>query len=451
MRPPAYKAVVDEYAAAIRSGALPPGTRLPTHRELARERRVALATATRVYAELAAAGLVVGEQGRGTFVRVRTGYDGIEPSRALPVPRVADLSFNQPLAPGQGDDLRHAMRALAASGDAEALLRQDPPGGHRHDRAVVATYLLDRGVDTAPENVLLTSGAQQALDCVLRTLTRPGDVLAVDALGYPGIKLLAAAHGLDLAPVPASPPNSATPAGPDLDALDRLCRARRVRAVYAIPTVHNPLGWVLDRRQRERLTAIAGAHDCVIVEDGTYAFLEPAPPPPLYALAPERTCYVAGLSKNVAPGLRFGFAALPKHLVRPATSALRAAAWGSPGLVTALATGWITDGTVARLERHRREDAAARQDIARTELAGMDVTAHPSSYVVWLGLEPHQRPDHVADLLAREGILVSTADAFATGPHTPHALRLALANPPRHELADVLRRLRKAIESIPPM
>ncbi|MFJ6772697.1 GntR family transcriptional regulator, partial [Kitasatospora sp. NPDC091257] len=101
MRPPSYKAIVDEYATAIRSGALPAGARLPTHRALARERRIALATATRVYAELAAAGLVVGEQGRGTFVRLRAGYDGLEPSRALPVPRVADLSFNQPLTPGQ--------------------------------------------------------------------------------------------------------------------------------------------------------------------------------------------------------------------------------------------------------------------------------------------------------------------------------------------------------------
>ncbi|MFD4535300.1 PLP-dependent aminotransferase family protein [Kitasatospora sp. NPDC058397] len=444
MRPPSYKAIVDEYAAAIRSGALPAGTRLPTHRALARERRIALATATRVYTELAAAGLVVGEQGRGTFVRTRSGYDGIEPSRALPVPRVADLSFNQPLAPGQGDLLRQALRTLASSGDAEALLRQHPPGGHRHDRAVVARYLLGRGVDTAPENVLLTSGAQQALDCVLRTLTRPGDVLAVDALSYPGVKLLAAAHGLDLAPVPV------TAAGPDLDALERLCRARPVRAVYTMPTVHNPLGWVLDRAQRDRLAAIATARGCVLIEDGTYAFLEASPPAPLHALAPEHTCYVAGLSKNVAPGLRFGFAVLPGRLLRAATSSLRAAAWGSPGLVTALATGWLADGTVARLERHRRADAAARQRIAATALAGLDVTAHPASYLVWLGLAEHQRPDRVAAVLAGEGILVSTADAFATGPHRPRAVRLALATPPLDALAGVLGRLRAAVEAIPP-
>ncbi|MFE4355782.1 PLP-dependent aminotransferase family protein [Kitasatospora sp. NPDC056800] len=444
MRPPSYKAIVDEYATAIRSGALPAGTRLPTHRTLARERRIALATATRVYAELAAAGLVVGEQGRGTFVRLRSGYDGLEPSRALPVPRVADLSFNQPLSPGQGDQLRQALRALASSGDAEALLRQHPPGGHRHDRAAVATHLLDRGIDTAPENVLLTSGAQQALDCVLRTLTRPGDVLAVDALGYPGIKLLAAAHGLDLAPVPV------TADGPDLDALDRLCRTRPVRAVYTQPTVHNPLGWVLAPAQRERLVRLAADHGFTLIEDGTYAFLEAAPPPPLHALAPEHTCYLAGLSKSVAPGLRFGFAVLPDHLLRAATTSLRAAAWGAPGLITALATGWLTDGTVARLEQERRTDAAARQSIARTALTGLTTTAHPTSYILWLTLEPHQRPDHAAAALAAEGILISTADAFATTPHHPNALRLALATPPLPTLPTVLTHLRTTLEAIAP-
>ncbi|MFB7532707.1 PLP-dependent aminotransferase family protein [Streptomyces sp. NPDC056178] len=444
MRPSSYKAVVHEFAAAIRSGAIPVGTRLPTHRALARERRIALATATRVYAELAALGLVVGEPGRGTFVRVRSGYDGLEPSRTLPVPRMADLSFNQPLAPGQADQLRQALRTMAMSGDVEALLRQHPPGGHRHDRAIVATYLLGRGIDTVPRNVLLTSGTQQALDIVRHTLTRPGDVLAVDALTYPGIKLLSSAHDLDLAPIPV------TATGPNLDALDELCRTRPVRAIYTIPTVHNPLGWVLDREQRDRLAALARSHNCLIIEDGTYAFLEPSPPPPLQALAPERTVYVAGLSKNVAPGLRFGFAIVPDRHLEPATSGLRTAAWGAPSVITALAVGWIADGTVTRLEEDRREDAAARQAIACATLAGMDITAHPGSYILWLGLKSYQRPDHVATVLAEKGILVSTADAFATGPHRPRALRLALATPPRDELGVALRCLKDTIDTIPP-
>ncbi|MFG3587338.1 PLP-dependent aminotransferase family protein [Streptomyces sp. NPDC047990] len=348
------------------------------------------------------------------------------------------------LASGQGDLLRQALRTMAASGDVETRLRQHPPGGHRHDRAVLATYLLERGIDTVPDNVLLTSGSQQALDMVLRTLALPGDVLAVDALSYPGIKLLASAHSLKLAPVPV------TATGPDLDTLDQMCRARPVRAIYTIPTVHNPLGWVLDREQRERLANLARLHDCLLIEDGTYAFLESSPPPPLQAFAPERTCYVAGLSKNVAPGLRFGFAVVPDRHLEAATSGLRAAAWGAPGVITAIATSWISDGTVTRLEKDRREDAAARQDIARAALAGLDITAHPVSYTLWLALEPHQRTDHVAADLAEQGILVSTADAFATGPTRPRALRLALATPPRDELGAALRRVKDTLDAIPP-
>ncbi|MGW4877730.1 aminotransferase-like domain-containing protein [Streptomyces sp. NPDC004262] len=351
-----------------------------------RERRIALATATRVYAELGALGLVVGEPGRGPFVRVRSGFDGLEPPRDLPVPRVADLSFNQPLAPGQGDQLRQALRAPATAGDVEALLRGQPPGGHRHDRAVAAARLLGRGIDAVPHYVLLTSGTQQALDVVLHAVTRPGDVVAVDAVTCPGIKLLVSAHGLDLVPVPAAA------SGPDLDVLDRLCRARPVRALCTIPAVHNPLGRVLDRDRRERLAAVARSHDCVIVEDGTHAFLESSPPPPLQALAPERTCHVAD----------------------------------------------------------RREEAAARQGIARAALAGLDVTAHPVSYVVWLGLEPHQCPDQVADALAERGVLVSTRDAFAVGPHRPRALRLAPAGPRRDDLGPVLRTVRDVLDAILP-
>ncbi len=110
----------------------------------------------------------------------------------------------------------------------------------------------------------------------------------------------------------------------------------------------------------------------------------------------------------------------------------------------------VEDGTVTRLEEARRRDAAARQGIARAALGGMDAVAHPGSYIVWLGLEPHQRPDHVAAVLAQEGILVSTADAFATGAWSPPAIRLALATPLLDDLGPALRRLRSAIEAIPP-
>ncbi|TDV56316.1 PLP-dependent aminotransferase family protein [Actinophytocola oryzae] len=444
MRIPSYKPVVDDLAAAIRAGTLTPGTRLPTHRALARQRGIALATATRAYAELEAAGLVVGEPGRGTFVRDRSGFDGPEPSRVLAVPRTADLSFNQPTSPGEADGLRQALRDLAGAGDAEALLRQSPPAGRTADRAAVATHLLDRGLDVPPAQVVLTGGAQHALDTILRCTTRPGDVVAVDALTYPGLKLVAGVQGLDLAPVPV------TPSGPDLEALDRLCRDRPVRAAYVIPTLHNPLGWVLDHEQRERLAHIARTRDLLLVEDGTYAYLDPDAPPPLQTYAPERTCYLASLSKNVAAGLRFGFAVLPPHRVDAARTVLRASTWGLPTIVTTLVRGWLADGTVARRERERRVDAAARQTIARQELAGLDVTAHPVSYSCWVRLAPHLHTAAVAAALADAGILVATAAAFSTTPHPPRALRIALGGTARAELAPALRGLRQVLDGFPP-
>jgi DNA-binding transcriptional MocR family regulator len=437
-RPQRYKTIADEFAAAIRAGTLAPGARLPTHRDLARDRGIALATAGKVYAELCAAGLVAGEPGRGMFVRDQSGYAGLD-ARRLPLgTRVADLSFNQPLAAHQGNQLRQALRDLAAVGSLDALLAQQPPGGRERDRAAVATYLLSRHIDVPPANVLITGGAQHGLDIAFSAIAAPGQVVAVDALTYPGVKLVAAARHIELAAI------HCYASGSDLDDLEALCNHRRVEAIYLMPTVHNPLGSVLNADDRDRVVAIARRHDCVIVEDGTHAFLDPYAPKPLQARAPERTVYVASLSKNVATGLRFGFLVAPDHLLPAMTRALRASSWSTPGLVTALATRWLRDGTVTTLETDRRADARRRQAIATRELAGLDYTAHPSAYSGWLRLPAEARSDHVAHVLANEGILVSTADAFAVNPHPPNALRLALGTVDETRLPSTLHRIREA-------
>src|ERR1700742_4312699 len=117
MAQPRYKELVDTLAADIRSGRLRAGTRLPTHRQLAARHGLALVTATRVYAELAAMGLVSGETGRGTFVREVS----LPPRHAVDqrsfADDVVDLTFNYPSSAGQADLLRNALRTLASSGD----------------------------------------------------------------------------------------------------------------------------------------------------------------------------------------------------------------------------------------------------------------------------------------------------------------------------------------------
>ena len=187
-------------------------------------------------------------------------------SRRLPAGTV-DLSFNYPALPGQADLLRSALRELAASGDLEALLRYQPHRGRPQDRAAVARHLRRRGLAADADQVLIVNGSQHGLATTVMAALRAGDVVAVDALTYPGFKVLASTLRLELAPLPS------TGGGTDLDALERLCAARPVRAVYVMPTLHNPLGWVMDAPARARLAEIARRHGLLIIEDASYAYL----------------------------------------------------------------------------------------------------------------------------------------------------------------------------------
>ncbi|RON72451.1 PLP-dependent aminotransferase family protein [Pseudomonas fluorescens] len=434
-----YKTLVDAYAADIRSGRLAPGTRLPTHRELAASHGLALVTASRVYAELEAMGLVSGETGRGTFVRETS----LSPGQGIDQKDVAvgmiDLNFNYPALPGQADLLRTALRQLALSGDLESLLRYQPHAGRPHERASVARHLLTRGVNVEAEQVLIVNGAQQGLAVTLMALLKPGDVIAADALTYSGFKVLAEALHLEVLAIPVSDH------GPDLVALDTLCRSRSVRAVYSMPTLHNPLGWVMPLEQREQLASIARRHDLTIIEDAAYAFLVENPPRTLIELAPERTVYVSGLSKNIATGLRVGFIAAPVPMVPALERIIRATTWNTPGIMTAIACGWLDDGTVTVLEEQKRDDARARQALATELLKGLPCIGHPCSYFLWLPLPEDVRADQIVVELMHEQISVTTAEPFSVSTHTPHAIRLALGSVDMDVLRQALITVRKVV------
>jgi DNA-binding transcriptional MocR family regulator len=417
-----YKEVVQALASDIKAGRLTAGTKLPTHRQLAASAGLAVVTASRVYAELESMGLVSGEPGRGTFVR----ETALPPSHGVDQQAaddgVVDLNFNYPTLPGQADLLRLALRELGAAGDLDALLRYQPHGGRPRERVSVARHLARRGLTIDARNVLIVNGAQHGLAVTAMATLQPGDVVAVEALTYPGFKVLGQTLRLDMVPVPAAGHE------PDLDALEALCTSRPVRAVYTMPTLHNPLGWVTSADHRQRLVCLARRFGLLLIEDAAYAYLAETPPPPLAALAPECTVYVSGLSKSVATGLRVGFVAAPTTLVPSMERAIRATTWNAPGVMTSIACSWLDDGTVDRLEAQKRADAEARQTVARQVLGDLPMVGHPSSYFLWLPLPTEVRADRVAATLLDEGVSVATAEPFATTSHVPHAIRLALGS-----------------------
>ncbi|HGV3493179.1 TPA: PLP-dependent aminotransferase family protein [Klebsiella quasipneumoniae subsp. quasipneumoniae] len=435
-----YKAVVDRYAQAIRSGQLPAGSRLPTHRTLAAEERLSLATATRVYRELEEMGLVSGETGRGTFVRDLSLPPGHGVDQQVVAADVVDLNFNYPSLPAQGDALREALRQLAMAGDIDSHLRYQPHAGRLAEREIIARHLTCRHFAPGAENVLIVNGAQHGLAVTVMGLLRPGDVVAVDALTYSGFKVLAALYHLELAAIPCRAE------GPDLQALHTLCQQRRVRAVYTMPTLHNPLGWVLNAGQRQALADLARQHDLLIIEDAAYARLVSRPPPPVVSYAPERTVYITGFSKNIATGLRVGGVISPPRYRPEIERAIRATTWNTPTLISSLICAWIEDGTVARFETQKRQDARQRQQVAREVLCGLPVVSHPDSYFVWLPLGEESRADRLANALMERRISVSTAEPFCVSATIPQALRIALGSVPFDSLRPALLNVRDAVE-----
>ena len=435
-----YKAVVDRYAQAIRSGQLPAGSRLPTHRTLAAGERLSLATATRAYRELEEMGLVSGETGRGTFVRDLSLPPGHGVDQQVVAADVVDLNFNYPSLPDQGDALREALRQLAMAGDIDSHLRYQPHAGRLAERDIIARHLTCQHFAPDAENVLIVNGAQHGLAVTVMGLLRPGDVVAVDALTYSGFKALAALYHLELAAIPCRPE------GPDLQALQTLCQQRRVRAVYTMPTLHNPLGWVLNTGQRQALADLARQHDLLIIEDAAYARLVSHPPPPVVSYAPERTVYVTGFSKNIATGLRVGVVISPPRYRPEIERAIRATTWNTPTLISSLICAWIEDGTVARFETQKRQDARQRQQVAREVLCGLPVVSHPDSYFVWLPLGEESRADRLANALMERRISVSTAEPFCVSATIPQALRIALGSVPFDSLRPALLSVRDAVE-----
>jgi DNA-binding transcriptional MocR family regulator len=199
-------------------------------------------------------------------------------------------------------------------------------------------------------------------------------------------------------------------------------------------------------QRRHDLVALARRHGLLLIEDAPYAFLEAHAPPPLAALAPELTVYVSSFSKSVATGLRVGFLAAPREWIPRIERAIRATTWNTPGVMTAIACGWIEDGTVARLEMEKREDAMHRQAIASEVLQGLGGMGHPASYFLWLPLSEEVRADRVVRALLDHRISVSTAEPFSTASHVPNAIRIALGSVDLGTLRAALTTVRSVLE-----
>jgi len=417
---PRYLKIASALAEDVASGTLSPGNRLPTHRELADRLGVTVGTVSRAYAEAARRGLVTGEVGRGTFVS--GGVVGEAETEGPDAP--IDLAQNHPPEPTAQPHRAALVASLAAlTGQAGfgRLLDYPAAGGNAADREAGAEWIGRAGMAAAAEQVLVCTGSQHGLTVVLATLLQPGDLLLTESLTYAGLKSVAGLLHLKVAGLPID----ADGLQPDL--FEDACRKRDARALYLIPTLHNPTTAVMPLERRREIAAIAERYGVAIVEDDAHGLLPETRPLPVAALAPERTYFLTSTSKTLAPGLRIAYVLSPARMVPRLTDSLRATTWAVAPLTAAVASSWITSGTADAILAARRGEARARQALAREVLAGADLDAQPEAYYLWLRLPEPWRRDSFAAVLRARGVELTPADAFAVGRGpAPHAVRLCI-------------------------
>ena len=437
-RPRDYRWIADRIGADIAAGRLRPGERLPPQRAFARRHGIASSTAERAYGELVRRGLVVGEVGRGTFVRAAvpqpTGRALTEPATDAPV----NLELNYPSVPGQSELLAPALAPLLRPDVLTEALRPAPAAGTASARETVSDLLAGPGWRPDPAGLLFTGNARQAIAAALASLVRPGGRVGVEELTYPLVKEIAGRLGCTLVPLPGDED------GPLPDAVAAAHRSAPLSALYLQPTLHNPTSRTMSAGRRIGLAESVRDLAIPVIEDRIWSFLDAtadAAPftAPFAAHAPELTHVVDGLSKRVAPGLTVGFLAVPPQRVETVAAAVRSGGWSAGRFALEAGVRWIGDGTVARLVAAKRADARHRQRLLAELLDGFRVRSDPRAYFAWWELPVPWRADTFTAAAAAHGIAVTPGSAFAVDPRrTPDAVRIGLGSAGLPELERAL-------------
>ncbi|BBE74788.1 PLP-dependent aminotransferase family protein [Oharaeibacter diazotrophicus] len=408
----------------LQSGAIAPGDRLPPQRDVAWRLGLAVGTVGKAYAALERRGLVESVHGRGSFAA------GLKTDDAGP----ADLAVNRP--PQMLDDrlLAATLATVARRLDADAFGGYAPSAGRPVHRAMMARWLARQGLPAAPETVLLTNGAQHALSVALDLACPPGTLLLVERFTYPAVPLFARHRGVEVRGLAVDGEGMR----PDAlaEALADAARAGRRAALYLMPTVQNPTAAAMGPARRRAIADLVARHDATIVEDEVYAGLAEAPPPPIAALAPERTLHVTGLSKVLSPGLRIGALVVPRALAAAAAERVQAACTSVSVLSCLIMETWFADGTADVVARAIREEARARLALARAKLPDAKFAA--GGYHLWMPMPTAAAAEFVARAAAA-GVLLMSARAPLADPADPvGGVRVSVGGPARPTLERAL-------------
>jgi len=419
---PKYKALANRIEQAVQDGALRPGDRLPTHRQLAEELGVTVGTVTRAYAEAERRRLVEARVGSGTFIRGSSLSSGQFQVTDSTVDTGIDLGFSIALELDQPEHLKQTLAKIQDSPVLPHLLRYQSEFGLEHHREAGRQWLKDTGLgDFDRDDLLVTLGGQHGFFVALHALLQAGDGLACEGLTYPGLVAAANQLSLRLMPMPFDEEGMLP------DVLESQCMRHPPRVLYLMTRMHNPTGGVMSAERIDELAFICRQYQITVVEDDVQGCLGDPNSPSFSARHPDITVTVASLSKALCGGLHVGFLRAPERWVSAIGAAFRATCWMAIPLTTEVAIDWLNSGYGHQLLATQKAEIKWRQDAVRSRLAEAGLTCSCGGFNVWVELPQPWRAVKLVELAAEHRIRIKPAEVFAAGQFAaPQAIRLCI-------------------------
>ncbi len=354
-----------------------------------------------------------------------------------------------------------ALRAIAdrlLAGRDGSVLQYGPTRGHQGLRDTVGGLLRKRGIDTVPDELLITSGSQQGIDLAARVLLGPGDVVLVELPAYTGGIAAFSNVGARLAGVRQDE------GGIDLDNLDAVWErervaGRRVKLLYLVPNFQNPTGRLLAPDRRVRLLDWAGRRDVLILEDDPYGALyfedqaTEADTRPLRADDREgRVIYLSSISKVLAPGFRVGWMAAPVALADRFETAKQTVDLTSGILDQRIVHEAVVEGLVDQLAPTLRTLYRQKRDVmeqALRDTLGTRLTwlVPKGGFFLWATLPAGERDTDLLDRALAERLVFVTGSAFFVDGSGHDTIRLSFSAPSAERIVEGARRLARALDA----
>ena len=462
---PLFAQIREQIRDYVFGGTLLPGMRLPPVRALAEQLGVNQVTVARAYRELAEGKLIEGRHGGGSFVRVyqqRVPVDNLA-NNVLP-PLLAERLFELSRAPGviafssnypavdhlSLVELRECL-SIAASEKLDRCLHYDPPLGRPELRKQIQIYLKKQGTNVDPDNVMVTSGGQQAIDLAVRALVEAGSPVVIEQPAYYGALNAFRGARARILEVPLEKD------GMNLEILERHLVREKARVIYTNPTFQNPTGITMSEAKRRALLGLARRFGAVILEDDHSHELRFSGKEicAIRALADENdlVLYARGFGKTFLHGMRVGYLVMPDALRQKLLTVKANVDLHSNSFIQeAVALYLSRQNYVGALKRIRKK-YAPRQRLLYNSLkadmpAGTLVNLPEGGLSLWLTLPKGAEVSELYFRAVRRGVAFVAGDVFYASPSNPRSLRISFGLNQAEEMEEGVSRLCSVVKDL---